>query len=361
MPLHITIREKRKKHGLTQEQVAEYLGVSTPAVSKWESGTTCPDITLLAPLARLLDTDLNSLLCFKEDLSDQELGLFQKELADVFRQQGASEGFSFASEKIQEYPGCMKLINQTALLLEGLLFMSGITGEERDLYEKQIIALYERAAAGNDEDARNSACYMLSSKYMNKLDFKKAQELIDTLPDYSALDKRQMQALLYLQQKDYDKAAVILERKLLASLNELNSVLGLLADIALAEGREDATMRFSTLPGFLAKHFDLWEYNRFVIPLSVALEKKDIDSCVDALDHLLTAALTPWNPSKSPLYIHIRSTFPSEQIDASGNYGKRILPALIAELKHSDKYDFMREDSRFIHILKKYEDTYAKP
>ena len=32
------IREKRKQLGLTQENVAEYLGVSTPAVSKWENG-----------------------------------------------------------------------------------------------------------------------------------------------------------------------------------------------------------------------------------------------------------------------------------------------------------------------------------
>lgn len=46
MPMNLVIQEKRKALGLTQEQVAEYLGVSTPAVSKWEKGTTCPDIIL---------------------------------------------------------------------------------------------------------------------------------------------------------------------------------------------------------------------------------------------------------------------------------------------------------------------------
>lgn len=40
MPLSTVIREKRKELGLTQEQVAEHLGVSTPAVSKWESGVS---------------------------------------------------------------------------------------------------------------------------------------------------------------------------------------------------------------------------------------------------------------------------------------------------------------------------------
>ncbi len=54
MKINEIIREKRKALSLTQEQIAEYLGVSTPAVNKWEKGSTYPDITLLPALARLL-------------------------------------------------------------------------------------------------------------------------------------------------------------------------------------------------------------------------------------------------------------------------------------------------------------------
>ena len=60
MKISQIVKEKRKHLGLTQENIAEYLGVSTPAVSKWENGTTYPDITLLPGLARLLKTDLNT-------------------------------------------------------------------------------------------------------------------------------------------------------------------------------------------------------------------------------------------------------------------------------------------------------------
>ena len=73
MKINQIIKEKRKQLGLTQENVAEYLGVSTPAVSKWENGTTYPDIMLLPALARLLKTDLNTLMSFNEEMSEIEM------------------------------------------------------------------------------------------------------------------------------------------------------------------------------------------------------------------------------------------------------------------------------------------------
>jgi len=50
-----TIKNYRKKCGLTQEQVAVAVGVSKPAVSKWESSNAYLDITLLAPLQDCLE------------------------------------------------------------------------------------------------------------------------------------------------------------------------------------------------------------------------------------------------------------------------------------------------------------------
>ena len=44
MKINQIIRQRRRELSLTQEQVAAYLGVSTPAVNKWEKGSTYPDI-----------------------------------------------------------------------------------------------------------------------------------------------------------------------------------------------------------------------------------------------------------------------------------------------------------------------------
>ena len=78
------IRKYRKNKGMTQEEMAACLGVTTPAVNKWEKGNTLPDITLLVPIARLLGITTDELLSFKIELADEEINQYlsnvQKEL-----------------------------------------------------------------------------------------------------------------------------------------------------------------------------------------------------------------------------------------------------------------------------------------
>ena len=63
----------RKEKHLTQEEMANCLGVTVPAVSKWETGSSYPDIAMLAPIARLLGITTDTLLSYKEDLTDKEI------------------------------------------------------------------------------------------------------------------------------------------------------------------------------------------------------------------------------------------------------------------------------------------------
>ena len=85
MNLGNTIRTKRLQLKMTQEQVAVRLGVSAPAVHKWEHGTSYPDISLLPELARLLETDVNELLSFDEVISDQELAVITTEAMEIMK------------------------------------------------------------------------------------------------------------------------------------------------------------------------------------------------------------------------------------------------------------------------------------
>ena len=57
-----TLKELRKKRSLTQEQLAEYLGISSQAVSKWENNISYPDVSLLPALANYFQASTDELL-----------------------------------------------------------------------------------------------------------------------------------------------------------------------------------------------------------------------------------------------------------------------------------------------------------
>ena len=63
----------RKEKGLTQEELATHMGVSPQAVSKWENDQTCPDISALPKLARLLGVTVDELLEGKQELAPVRL------------------------------------------------------------------------------------------------------------------------------------------------------------------------------------------------------------------------------------------------------------------------------------------------
>lgn len=66
------IAKKRKEKNMTQKDIAENLYISVQAVSKWERGQSLPDISLLMPLAKILDVNLVNLLEAREDEEEKD-------------------------------------------------------------------------------------------------------------------------------------------------------------------------------------------------------------------------------------------------------------------------------------------------
>lgn len=65
------ICENRKKHGMSQKELADKLGITDKAISKWERGISFPDISMLIPISKVLDISLYDLLTGGED-NEQE-------------------------------------------------------------------------------------------------------------------------------------------------------------------------------------------------------------------------------------------------------------------------------------------------
>ena len=80
------IAEKRKEQKLTQMQLAEKLGITDRAVSKWERGKSLPDASLMLELCELLNITVNDLLCGEVVSMNQYNEIMEKNLIEMVKQ-----------------------------------------------------------------------------------------------------------------------------------------------------------------------------------------------------------------------------------------------------------------------------------
>ena len=80
------IADCRKKQGLTQMQLAEKLGITDRAVSKWENGRSLPDSSLMLELCEILKITVNDLLCGEVVAMDNYNKEMENKLIEMFRQ-----------------------------------------------------------------------------------------------------------------------------------------------------------------------------------------------------------------------------------------------------------------------------------
>lgn len=343
MKINEIIKERRTEQGLTQEQVADYLGVSTPAVNKWEKGISYPDITILPALARLLRVDLNTLLSFKEDLSDKEIGNFTNEIFEIISTENFDVAFEKAMDKIHEYPTCNNLILTVASVLQGSLYMFGI--ENKDRYEVHIEKLYTNVAESEDFEMKNRAISMLINKYLQREEYEKAQVYINKLPGVT-YDKKQLQGNLYIKSGEFEKAYEIFEGKLMNSANDIFTSLMSMMEIALKEGNNEEAKYFAQVLEKTTKLYDLWYYNYHIAYFQLYSEQKDRENFISTLKNMLASMDKKWDISKSNLYKHIK-------VKESELDNKKLFTPFINSLKDdkNKELDFIRDDEEFNKLI----------
>lgn len=78
------ISANRKEKGITQDKLAEYVGVSKASVSKWETAQSYPDITLLPQLATYFNISIDELIGYLPQMTKKDIKKTYQRLAEDF-------------------------------------------------------------------------------------------------------------------------------------------------------------------------------------------------------------------------------------------------------------------------------------
>ncbi|AGF58761.1 transcriptional regulator with XRE-family HTH domain [Clostridium saccharoperbutylacetonicum] len=151
------IIEKRKAKGITQEQLADYIGVSKASVSKWESGVSFPDILLLPELATYFNISVDELLGYSPQLTKEYIKKIYNELSYEFAVKPFDEVVNQCKELIKKYYSCFPfLLSMIQLLLNYSILEKDC--EIRKEILKQCIVLSKRIKEESDSisDIKNA-------------------------------------------------------------------------------------------------------------------------------------------------------------------------------------------------------------
>lgn len=141
------IKSLRKSKEITQEELAEMLGVSCQSVSRWESGVCYPDMELLPVIAKIFDSSVDSLLGVDEITEKENIDRYLERFQLAISKGEINECIAIAREGVKEYPNNYVLLDK----LMYALFVSGDDDgnipewkENMEKYDAEITALGER-------------------------------------------------------------------------------------------------------------------------------------------------------------------------------------------------------------------------
>lgn len=204
LDLGTKIRQLRRRDGRTQENLAEALGVTSQAVSRWESCGSYPDMNLLPSIANYFGVTIDTLFGYNSDRT-QKIDSLVSRIQDLMpwanqaMDSTADKCIALAREALIEFPGNEKLM----LCLASALYQAGYVrygehhltdNEGYGIYDttrhrtygewREAIPIYEKVLATLPAgDLRNKAVSELSQLYLNTGDYGRSLALAESAPD----------------------------------------------------------------------------------------------------------------------------------------------------------------------------------
>lgn len=358
MQIGQVIKKYRKIKGLTQVEMANRLGVTAPAVNKWENGNSYPDITLLAPIARLLDISLDTLLAFKDNLTGQEINDIVREAENILKEKPYGDAIKWAKEKIAQYPNCLALIWYIAIMFDGWRLAKNVfeeqyhSEENKDTsikcrsedYDDIINGWYERALCSEDEDVREKAADSLFSACIRKEQYDKAEEYLAYFSTQNPERKRK-QAVLYSKTNKTLEAYKEYEELIFSQYQRLVMLLQNLYTHSVEDNNMEKAEMIVEKQCRLAELFEMGAYREGMHKLDLAMVKKDADATIDAMKKILSGVDSIYDFRKSKLYEHM------DFKEVNKEFIEETRRNLKIAFSDQEALDYLKDDSRYMELI----------
>lgn len=167
------IANHRREKGLTQDQLAAFMGVSKASVSKWETGQSYPDITFLPQLATYFNISIDTLMGYTPQLTKEDIRNMYHRLSSDFSKKPFEEVMKECRDIIKKYYSCFPLLMQMAVLLCNHHVLAREVDEQTIILEEAVDLCIRIKKESNDlhlkKDAVSleAACYLMLKQPQN--------------------------------------------------------------------------------------------------------------------------------------------------------------------------------------------------
>lgn len=170
----------RREKGMTQDQLADFLGVTKASVSKWENRISMPDITLLPKLATYFDVTIDELVGYSPQLSKLQIQRVYQELSSAFSTREFESVMKQSEALVKKYYSCYPLIFQIAVLFLNHFMLAESQTRQMEILNDTAELCSHICDNATDVNIRNDA---FSLKAVALLQSGKASEVIGLLED----------------------------------------------------------------------------------------------------------------------------------------------------------------------------------
>lgn len=359
------IKKLRKDKGMTQEDLAQYVGVSTPAISKWESGTTYPDITILPILANLFEVSIDNLLNYKAELEDSEIIKIVKECEAYIINSDIDGYLDIHKKYIRKYPSNYKL--HYGLVGLHVMAYANITDENvrENLVEDSIKILENSVKNTKDMKIKEASLTLISSQYLLKNQADKAEEAIKKIYKPTC-NPNMVLPIIYTEQGKVEQARKLMQENLQTALIEAMG-----AAIALGtnyynykDGKEldyidfDKAQKYFELSIEIKKIFEdeQMTYLSFMSLAHIYLRQGDIEKAINTLKEMMVIVRKyNLNKFKSP---NTKWCFDKlDKVENNTNAYDAYEFLIMSLLKD---FDEIKDNKDFINIIKEIKELKSK-